>query len=140
MADWDDVRGLALALPQVVEVPSGTGALGWRVGSRPAFVWERRMRPSELRGLAEPPVGPVLGVRVADLEDKEALLAEHLRGVFTIDHFAGYPAVLVDLPAVPVDVLAELVVDAWLARAPVRLRTAYLAGQPQPPGGPAPAG
>ena len=139
MADWDDVRALALALPQVVEAPSGTGALGWRVGSHPAFVWERRMRPAELRGLAEPPAGPVLGVRVADLEDKEALLAERLPGVFTIEHFHGYPAVLVDLPAVPGDVLAELVVDAWLARAPVRLRAAYLAEQ-QPPGEPAPTG
>jgi len=130
VADWDDVRRVALALPQVVEAPSGTGALGWRVGSRPAFVWERRMRPSELRSLAEPPAGPVLGARVADLEDKEALLAERLPGVFTIDHVAGYPVVLVDLPVVPGDVLAELVVDAWLARAPVRLRTAYLAEHP----------
>ncbi|MCW2608335.1 MAG: hypothetical protein JWO60_3028 [Frankiales bacterium] len=129
MATFDDVRGLALALPEVQEHPSGTGALGWRVGSRPAFVWERRMRAGELRGLADPPTGPVLGARVADLEDKEGVLAQGMPGVFTIQHFDGYPAVLVRLDDVGLEDLRELVTDAWLARAPVRLRRAFLAAQ-----------
>ncbi len=130
MATFDDVRRFALALPQVVEVPSGTGALGWRVGSRSAFVWERRMRAGELRGLDDPPDGPVLGVRVADLEDKEGVLAQGRPGVFTIPHFDGYAAVLVALDDVGLDDLQELVTDAWVARAPVRLRRAFLDEHP----------
>lgn len=126
MATFDDVRRCALALPQVVEAPSPSGALGWRVGSRPAFVWERRMRAAELKGLADPPGGPVLGVRVADLEDKEGVLLQGRPGVFTIPHFDGYAAVLVALDDVDLDDLQELVTDAWVARAPVRLRRAFL--------------
>lgn len=134
-ATLDDVRRLALALPGVVEVPSGTGALGWRVGSRPAFVWERRMRGAELRGLADPPTGPVLGVRVADLDDKEGVLAQGRPGVFTIPHFDGYPAVLVALDDVAPEDLEELVTDAWVARAPVKLRKAFLDEREPDPSG-----
>ena len=90
-------------------------------------MWERRLRRGELASLDVAPSGAVLGARTADLEDKEALLAEHLPGVVRFPHFEGYPAVLVDLALVTLPVLAELVEDAWLARAPVRLRASWLA-------------
>ena len=77
-------------------------------------------------GSETPPSGPILAVRVADLHEKEAVLAEGPDGVFTIPHFDGYAAVLVQLEAVAPDTLRDLVVDAWLACAPAALADDYL--------------
>ena len=74
----------------------------------------------------EPPPGPILAVRVADLHEKEAVLAEGRPGVFTITHFDGYAALLVQLEAVEPKTLRDLVVDAWLACAPAALADDYL--------------
>ncbi|HEY6426253.1 MAG TPA: hypothetical protein VIX84_03390, partial [Acidimicrobiales bacterium] len=74
-----------------------------------------------------PPGGPILGLRVDGLEDKEAVLAMGRKGFFTIPHFDGYAAVLVQLRAVAQRPLREAVVDAWLACAPPALADDYLA-------------
>jgi hypothetical protein len=125
VATWDDVRRLALALPETDEHVS-RGHIHWRVKEK-LFVWERPLGKSDLAALgAAAPDGPILGARVEHLGAKEALLADDPAVFFTTPHFDGYPAVLVRLEQIPIDELAELVVDAWLARAPKRLADEYL--------------
>jgi hypothetical protein len=70
----------------------------------------------------------VLGARVEHLVAKDALVADPSGVFFTTPHFDGYPAVLVKLDAISVDDLDEVVVEAWLARAPRRLAKEYLDG------------
>jgi hypothetical protein len=126
MATWDDVRRLALALPQTVEGSSREGFLTWSVKSK-TFAWERPLRRGDLEALGDAaPRGPVLAARVPDLGAKEALLAEAGDSYFTTPHFNGYPAILVRLDRIAVPDLEELLVEAWLARAPRRLAAGYL--------------
>jgi hypothetical protein len=126
MATRDDVRQLALALPQTVEGSSREGFLTWSVRSK-TFAWERPLRRGDLEALGDAaPQGPVLAARVPDLGAKEALLAEAGDSYFTTPHFNGYPAILVRLDRIAVPDLEELLVEAWLARAPRRLAAGYL--------------
>lgn len=125
MASWNDVRRLALALPETSEGTSH-GNISWRVRDK-GFVWERPLRQSDLRALGDAaPDGPILGARVEHLGAKEALLADDPAVYFTTPHFDGYPAVLVRLDVIGVGELEELIVDAWLARAPKRLADQYV--------------
>ncbi len=125
MAAWDDARRLALGLPETSERLSRDRPQ-WRVRDK-LFVWDRPLRQSDLRALGDrAPDGPILGARVAHLIAKEALLADDPSVFFTTPHFDGYPAVLVSLERISPELLEEVVVEAWLARAPVRLRAAYL--------------
>jgi len=124
VAGWDDVRRLALLMPETSERES-RGNLQWRVKEK-LFVWERPLRKPDLQALGDrAPDGPVLGAMVADLAEKEALLAENRGVFFTTPHFNDYAAVLVRLELVSVDQLSQLVVEAWLARAPTRLVRQY---------------
>jgi hypothetical protein len=124
VADWDDVRRIALALPETGEQLSH-GHASWRVLDK-GFVWERPLRPADIRALGDDaPTGPILGARVEHLVAKEALLADDPEVFFTSPHFDGYPAVLVQLENVALDVLEEVIVEAWLARAPTRLANEY---------------
>ncbi|MGO9581690.1 MAG: MmcQ/YjbR family DNA-binding protein [Acidimicrobiales bacterium] len=124
MADWDDVRRLALALPETNERES-RGNTQWRVKDK-LFVWERPLRKPDLEALGDQaPEGPVLGAMVADLGEKEALLAGDPGIFFTTPHFNGYAAVLVRLERITVEDLGQVVVEAWLARAPARLSGEY---------------
>ncbi|HEY5197674.1 MAG TPA: MmcQ/YjbR family DNA-binding protein [Solirubrobacteraceae bacterium] len=127
MADWADVRRIALGLPETTERTSREHAF-WRVKDK-GFVWERPLRAADLRALGDgAPAGPILGVRVEHLLAKEALLADDPDVYFTTPHFDGYPAVLVRLERIPVDELEELIIEAWLSRAPKRLAQAYIDG------------
>jgi hypothetical protein len=127
MADWEDVRRIALALPATTETTS-RGHAFWRVKDK-GFVWERPLRASDLRALGDAaPTGPILGVRVEHLGAKEALVADDPDVYFTIPHFDGYPAVLVRLDRIPIDELEELITEAWLARAPKRLAQDHIEG------------
>jgi hypothetical protein len=91
------------------------------------FVWERPLRPSEVRALGEDaPEGPILGARVEHLGAKEALLADDPAVYFTTPHFDGFPAVLVRLDRIALDELNEVIVEAWLSRAPKRLAKHYI--------------
>jgi hypothetical protein len=126
VATWDDVRRIALALPETGERLS-RGQRQWRVRDK-LFVWERPLRRPDLEALGpDAPSGPILGARVEHLGAKEALLADTSGAFFTTPHFDGYPAILVPLDAVSAEELDEIVVEAWLARAPARLVKAYLA-------------
>jgi hypothetical protein len=125
MATWNDVRRLALALPQTAQGVS-YGYRSWTVNGK-GFVWERPLRKSDMEALGrKAPAGPILGVRTADLEMKDVLLRSNPKAYFTTPHFDGYPAVLVQLEKISVKELKEAVVEAWLARAPKRIADAYL--------------
>jgi len=125
VASWDDVRRLALALPETSE-QSSRDQPAWRVRDK-TFAWDRPLRKGDLKALgAGAPDGPVLGAHVEHLGAKEALLASGPRIYFTTPHFDGYAAVLVRMEAIEPDELEELLTEAWLARAPKRLARAFL--------------
>jgi hypothetical protein len=116
---------LALALPETSERES-RGHRQWRVKDK-LFVWERPLRKSDLEALGDSaPDGEILGARVEHLVAKEALVADPSGVYFTIQHFDGYPAILVQLDLISLADLEEITVEAWLARAPARLAKAYL--------------
>ncbi|HEX5728973.1 MmcQ/YjbR family DNA-binding protein [Microbacterium sp.] len=131
MPTLDDVRAIALSLPETVEKVDGhRGGPGWRV-SDALFVWQRSPSKADLSALAALgrtwPDGPVVGVRTEGLEAKEALLGSFPDAFFTIPHFDGYPAVLVHLDRIEPDLLREVITDAWIVKAPKRLSKAWLA-------------
>jgi hypothetical protein len=120
MADWDDVARLALALPESSERES-RGSRQWRVKDK-LFVWERPLRRSDLEALGDAaPTGPILGARVEHEAAKQALLQNDEGVFFTTPHFDGYPAILARLEPMPLDLLEETVIEAWLCRAPAKL-------------------
>ena len=128
MATWEDVRRLALDLPETDEHGSYEGALAWRVKEK-GFVWERPLRKSDLAALGDAaPDGPILCARVPDEGAKQALIADDPSVYFTTPHFNGYPAVLARLDRIGTAELRELVVEAWLARAPKRLAKRFQEG------------
>jgi hypothetical protein len=125
MASWDDVRRIALGLPQVDERES-RGLVQWRVTEK-LFAWERPLRKSDLAALGDAaPTGSILGARVADESEKAAWLAEASGLYFTTPHFDGYPAILVRLDDIAVADLERVIVEGWLARAPRRLAEEFL--------------
>jgi hypothetical protein len=122
MATWDDVDRIVRTLPEAV----ARGEHEWRVRDK-LFAWERPLRRADLEALGgAAPEGPILAARVPDLGAREALLADDPDVYFTTPHFDGYPAVLVRLDRIPLPELTELLVEAWLGRAPKRLARAYL--------------
>lgn len=123
MATWNDVRRIARSLPEAVEESLRV----WKVKKK-LFAWERPLRKSDLKALGDAaPLGAILGLRTDGLEMKEALL-QHDRGVFfTTPHFDGYPAVLLQLERIGTAELKDAMIDAWLAQAPERLASEYLA-------------
>ena len=138
MVSIDEAARMALALPEVTETERH-GRRTWSVAGK-FFAWERAFSKADIKrfGDATPPDGPILAVRVADLGEKEAVLAEQAvlaeksRAFFTIPHFDGYSAVLIQLKVVTKRALREAIVDAWLATAPPRLVEEYMkkAGAP----------
>jgi hypothetical protein len=125
VATWDDVRRLALALPETSERLS-RGNVQWRVKDK-LFVWERPLRASDLEALGDgAPDGPILGARVEHMVAKEALVADSSGVYFTTPHFDGYPSILVVLDRIAVADLEEVTTEAWLARAPAKLARAYV--------------
>jgi hypothetical protein len=127
MATLDDVARFALELPAAVEVETARGR-AWSVGGT-TFVWERPFTKADVRrfGGAPVPTGPIVAVRVDDLGEKDVILGAGHTGVFTIPHFDGYAAVLIQLRTVTTRALREAIVDGWLACAPTALADAYVA-------------
>lgn len=119
IATQDDVRRLALSLPDTVE---GTDGFAFSVRNRGkqkgiAWAWQERVDPKKARV----PNPEVLVVRVASHAEKEMLLAADGRKFFTEPHYNGFPAVLVRLAEVDAGELAELLTDAWRCQAPAAL-------------------
>jgi hypothetical protein len=115
----DDVRRIALSLPATAE---GEDHFAFSVlnGSKPkgfVWAWAERVHPKKPRV----PNPGVVVVRVADEQDKQALLATDTSKFFTEPHYNGFPAVLVRLAAIEPDELEELVTDAWRCQAPPKL-------------------
>ncbi len=128
MADWKDVAQCAARLPGLVDADDRHD---WRVRGKPV-AWERPLRHTDQTYLgASAPTGPILGVRVPDLDTKDVRLAELQPAVFVTPHFDGYPAVLVDLESIHADDLEELLMDAWMTQAPKRVVAAWrISGEP----------
>ncbi|MEO5680584.1 MAG: hypothetical protein ABIS47_13045 [Acidimicrobiales bacterium] len=130
MATVDAAARLALALPEVTE-GERHGGRTWAVRGK-VFLWERAFSKADIKrfGDAAPPEGPILAVTVGDLAEKEAVLDAGSPAFFTIPHFDGYPAVLIQLKTVTRAALREALVDGWLASAPASLASEYLTARP----------
>jgi hypothetical protein len=112
MADADDVRGLALALPHVVEIDSD--GFDFRVADK-GFVWSYpERRPGQPRLIRT----DIAVLFVGDEAEKQALLLGEPDLFFTTPSYAGQPLVMLRLEKVEVDRLRELITDAWRMRAP----------------------
>ena len=118
MATLDDASRIALGLPEVTE-DDARGRLSWAVAGK-TFAWERPYSKADITRFGDetPPRQPILAVRVEDLVEKEAVLAAGTRGIFTIPHFDGYAAILIELHEVGMRPLKDALADGWLARAP----------------------
>jgi hypothetical protein len=127
MADQEDVRRIALALPDTTEGEDHFAFSVLNQGKQKGFVWawNERIAPKQ----PKVPRADVLAVRVAGQWDKEALLASDGEKFFTEPHYNGFPAVLVRLPLIDQDELEELIVDAWRCQAPRALVEAWEKGQ-----------
>jgi hypothetical protein len=117
-----EVARLAEALPEVT-VGARYGNRTWFVGDQ-AFAWERPFSKADIKRFGEqtPPTGPILAVRVADLGEKEAVLAANRAAFFTIPHFDGYAAILIQLRKVTKGALAEALREAWRVSCPLPRR------------------
>jgi hypothetical protein len=111
VATQADVRRIAMSLPGVQEAEDGFAFTVEQKGKQKGFVWvwQERVVPKKPRV----PNPKVLAVRVADLDDKTALLATDSEKFFTEPHYDGFPAILVRLPALKVAELRPLIVEAW---------------------------
>ena len=103
-----------MSLPEVQEEPGFSFTVG---GKGFVWPWMERLDPRKARV----PNPDVVGVRVANELEKQALLSLDTDAFFTEPHYNGYPAVLVRLPAIDLEMLERVLTDAWRCRAPKKL-------------------
>jgi hypothetical protein len=115
MATREDVRRIALLLPETTEDPNGFKFLV--DGKQFAWTWLERIDPKRARV----PNADVIAVRVGNEFEKETIIDMNSAVFFTEPHYDGYPAILVRLPAIDLDLLGIVLRDAWRLRAPKRL-------------------
>ena len=115
MADADDLRRLALALPGVEEIDSD--GFDFRVGGK-GFVWSY---PERLPGRPRVIRTDIAVLYVGDEAEKQALLRGEPHLFFTAPGYGDWPLVMLRLPEVDAERLAELVTDAWRMRAPEQI-------------------
>jgi hypothetical protein len=127
MADQEDVRRIALSLPGAREGQDHFAFSVLNKGKEKGFawVWLERLEPKRARI----PNPEVVAIRVADVHEKDALLATGEPHFFTEPHYNGFPAILVRLPLIEVDELEELLIDGWRCQAPKDLVKAYESGE-----------
>ena len=129
MVSLEEAVNMVTALPNVTE---GTrwGRRTWSVGKH-GVAWERPLSKADLKRLGgqPPPEGPILALTVEDLGAKESILTAAPKGIFTIAHFDGYPAILVQLEFVEKTSLHELIEEAWLASVSPSRADEYLAAK-----------
>lgn len=116
MATEEDVRKIALSLPETTEQP-WFGTPGFRVKGK-GFL---RLRTEAEGGLV---------VFVSDLGEKDALLASDPKKFFTTPHYDGHPTVLINVKAIGVRELREMITDSWRLKAPPKVLAAYDAAHP----------
>src|SRR6266487_1586291 len=122
MADADDVRRIALALPHVAEIESD--GFDFRVADK-GFVWSYpERRPGKSRLIRT----DIAVLFVGDEAEKQALLLGEPEAFFTTPSYDGWPLVMLRLTEVGVERLAELVADAWRMRA--RTRSSVISTRP----------
>ena len=115
MPTIDDVARLVADLRDVTE-GERHGYRTWSVAGK-VFAWERPFSKADIKrfGAQTPPDGPILAIRLADLAEKEAILATSSAAFFNIPHFDGYPGLLIELRSVGREELHDAIVDAWAA-------------------------
>jgi len=119
MAGEQDVRRLALALPQVEEIDSD--GFDFRVAGK-GFVWSYPERvPGQRRQIRT----DIAVLFVGDEAEKQALLLGEPDKFFTTPGYDGWPLVMLRLTEVGFSRLAELVTDAWRMRAPAELAAGF---------------
>lgn len=121
MADEDDVRRVALSLPETTQDPNPAHFRFLVRDKLFAWSWNERVAPKKPRVRR----ADVLAVRVANEWDKEALLVIDPEKFFTEPHYDGFPAILTRLPLIDVDELEELLTNAWRIQAPRKLVAAF---------------
>jgi len=126
MMTIEEVGRVALGLPEVTE-GERHGHRTWFVNGK-SFAWERPFSKADIKRFGDlmPPDGPILAVAVADLGEKEAVLAANANAFFSIEHFNNYAAVLIHLKKATKKSVREALTDGWLCCAPPALAERYL--------------
>ena len=124
--DIEAVAAFAQTLPEVTE---GThwGHRTWKVAGK-VFLWERPFSKADLKRFGDErvPDEPIIAIRAEDVQDKLAILESGPAGAFDIQHFANYPAYLIELALAADEQVREAITDGWLAVAPPKLAGEFL--------------